>query len=103
MPMRLLDLKPGAIPATRAVPHIFLPLVEAAAQGKELVPVVRAIVESLGFDSFAYALSTNHRPDKDAQLFVFTTMPAEWMMLYDQKAYVEVDPRIQMTYESTCR
>jgi DNA-binding CsgD family transcriptional regulator len=28
-------------------------------------------------------------------------MPAEWTTLYDQKAYVEVDPRIQMTYEST--
>jgi DNA-binding CsgD family transcriptional regulator len=101
VPLRLLDLKPGAIPATRAVPHIFLPLVEAAARGKELVPVVRAIVEGLGFDSFAYALSTNPRPDKDAQLFIFTTMPAEWMVLYDQKAYVEVDPRVQLAYDST--
>jgi len=101
MPLRLLELKPGAIPATRAVPHIFLPLVEAAKQGSELVPVVRAIVEGLGFDSFAYALSTNPRPDKEAQLFVFTTMPAEWMVLYDEKAYVEVDPRVQLVFDST--
>ena len=101
MPLRLLDLKPGTIPATRVVPHIFLPLVEANAQGKDLVPIVRAIVEGLGFDSFAYALSTNPRPDKEAQLFVFTTMPAEWMVLYDQKAYVEVDPRVQLVYAST--
>jgi DNA-binding CsgD family transcriptional regulator len=101
MPLRLLDLKPGAIPSTRVVPHIFLPLVEAAAQGKDLVSVVRAIVEGLGFDSFAYALSTNPRPDKEAQLFVFTTMPAEWMLLYDRKAYVEVDPRVQLVYDST--
>ena len=40
-------------------------------------------------------------PDKEAQLFVFTTMPAEWMMLYDQKAYVEVDPRMQLIARST--
>jgi len=101
MPLRLIDLKPGEIPATRVVPQVFLPLVDAALEGKDLVPVVRAIVESLGFDSFAYALSTNPHPDKSAQLFVFTTMPAEWMVLYDQKAYVEVDPRIQMIYDST--
>ena len=101
MPLRLLNLKPGSTPPTRVVPHIFLPLVEANAQGRELVPVVRDIVEGLGFDSFAYALSTNPRPDKDAQLFVFTTMPAEWMVLYDQKAYVEVDPRVQLVFDST--
>ena len=69
MPLRLLDLKPGAIPATRAVPHIFLPLVEAAKQGKELVPVVRAIVEGLGFDSFAYALSTEPSPRQGRSAF----------------------------------
>ena len=61
MPLRLLNLKPGSTPPTRVVPHIFLPLVEANAQGRELVPVVRDIVEGLGFDSFAYALSTNPR------------------------------------------
>ena len=99
--MRLLELKSGTFPLTRVVPSIFLPLVEAAAHGEDLVAVVRAIVEGLGFDSFAYALSTNPRPDKEAQLFVFTTMPAEWMMLYDKKAYVEVDPRVQHVYDST--
>ena len=90
MPLRLLNLKPGSIPQTRVVPYSFLPLVEANAQGRELVPVVRDLVKVLGFDSFAYALSTISRPDKDAQLFVFTTMPAEWMVIYDQKAYVEL-------------
>ena len=62
---------------------------------------MRAIVEGLGFDSFAYALSTNPRPDKEAHLYIFTTMPAEWMVIYDQKAYVEVDPRVQLVYNST--
>ncbi len=94
--MRLLDPKSGAIPNTGVFPHVLQPLVDAAARGEELAPVVQAIVGGLGFDSFAYALTTSNMPDKEAQLFVFTTMPAEWMMLYDQKAYVEVDPRMQL-------
>jgi DNA-binding CsgD family transcriptional regulator len=77
------------------------PLVDAAARGEELAPVVQAIVQGLGFDSFAYALTTSNMLDKEAQLFIFTTMPAEWMMLYDQKAYVEVDPRMQLIARST--
>ena len=60
-----------------------------------------AIVQALGFDSFAYALTTSNRPDKEAQVFVYTTMPAEWMMIYDQKAYCEVDPRMQLVARST--
>jgi hypothetical protein len=33
-------------------------------------------------------------PDKEAQLFMFTTM-AEWMMLTSE-GHVEVDPRVQL-------
>jgi LuxR family transcriptional regulator, quorum-sensing system regulator SolR len=101
MPMRLLDMKSGALSNTGIFPHVLQPLVDAAARGVDLTPVVQAIIQGLGFDSFAYALTTSNRPDKEAQLFVFTTMPAEWMMLYDQRAYVEVDPRMQLIARST--
>ncbi|MEO8344433.1 MAG: LuxR family transcriptional regulator [Betaproteobacteria bacterium] len=101
MPMRILDLKPGDFPAIRVAPRIFLPVAEAVSQGRDVVDVVRAIVESLGFDSFAFGLATNPRPDRETQLYAFTTMPAEWMMLYDKNAYVEVDPRVQYIYDST--
>ena len=101
MSMRLLDMKSGAVPNSGIFPHILQPLVDSAARGEELTPVVQAIVQGLGFDSFAYALTTSNRPDKEAQFFVFTTMPSEWMMIYDQKAYVEVDPRMQMVARST--
>jgi LuxR family quorum-sensing system transcriptional regulator SolR len=101
MPLRLLDLKSGALTNTGVFPHVLQPLVDAAARGDELVPVVQSIIQGLGFDSFAYALTTSVRPDKEAQLFMFTTMPAEWMMLYDQKAYVEVDPRMPVVSKST--
>jgi DNA-binding CsgD family transcriptional regulator len=101
MPMRLLDMKSGALPNPGFFPHVLQPLVDAAARGDDLTPVVTAIVQALGFDSFAYALTTSNRPDKEAQVFVYTTMPAEWMMIYDQKAYCEVDPRMQLVARST--
>jgi LuxR family transcriptional regulator len=101
MSMRLLDMKSGALPNTGIFPHVLQPLVDSAARGDDLTPVVKAIIQGLGFDSFAYALTTSNRPDKEAQLFVFTTMPAEWMLIYDQRAYVEVDPRMQMVARST--
>jgi DNA-binding CsgD family transcriptional regulator len=101
MPLRLLDPKSGAIPNAGIFPHVLQPLVDCAARGGDLTPVVKAIVQGLGFDSFAYALTTSIRPDKEAQLFLFTTMPPEWMVIYDQKAYVEVDPRMQLVYKST--
>ena len=101
MPLHLLDLKSGALRNAGVFPHVLQPLVDAAARGEDLVPVVDAIVRGLGFDSFAYALTTSTRPDKEAQLFIFTTMPAEWMVRYDQLAYVEVDPRMQLIAKST--
>jgi DNA-binding CsgD family transcriptional regulator len=101
MPMRLLDMKSGALPNPGFFPHVLQPLVDAAARGDELTPVVQAMVQGLGFDSFAYALSTSSRPDKEAQLFVFTTMPSEWMMIYDQRAYCEADPRMELGARST--
>ena len=101
MPMRLLDMKSGALENPGFFPHILQPLVDAAARGDELEPVVTRIVHALGFDTFAYALTTSNRPDKEAQVFVYTTMPAEWMMLYDRKAYCEVDPRMQLVARST--
>ena len=101
MPMRLLEMKSGALSNPGFFPHILQPLVDSAARGEELTPVVQAIVEGLGFDSFAYALTTRSQPDKEAQLFVYTTMPAEWMLIYDQRAYCEVDPRMQLISRCT--
>src|SRR5260221_1843976 len=101
MPMKLVGPKSGAIPNAGVFPHVLQPLVDCAARGEDLVPVVKAIVQGLGFDSFAYALTTSNRADKEAQIYMFTTMPAEWMMMYDQKAYAEVDPRMQLIAKST--
>ncbi len=101
MALQPLRLRPGPVPRTRPIPAVMMPLVEAAGRGVDLLPTMRSIVEGFGFDSFVYGLSTSPRPDKEAQLYVFTTLPLEWMAIYDRKAYVEVDPRIQLVYDNT--
>jgi LuxR family transcriptional activator of conjugal transfer of Ti plasmids len=61
---------------------------------------VQAITRSLSFDSFTYGASANPRPDCEGKNYVYTTMPAEWVARYDQMSYMEVDPRISMTWDS---
>ena len=39
MPMRLLDMKSGALPNPGFFPHVLQPLVDAAARGDDLTPV----------------------------------------------------------------
>lgn len=82
-------------------PEIMAPLVRAAERGEPLEPILLQIAKSFGFDTFLYGLSTAVRPTVDSRLFVLTNMPIEWVILWDTKGYMEVDPRIQHILEST--
>jgi len=81
----------------RPLPPLFNVLAEAAKKEQPLEPVMEAIVRSFGFDSFMYGASISPHPGVEAQSWVFTTLPREWVMRYDQRAYIEVDPRILNT------
>jgi DNA-binding CsgD family transcriptional regulator len=77
------------------------PLVDAATRGDDIVPAIHAIVRGFGFDSFMYATANYHlRPDNDERMYVFTTLPLEWVVRYDQCAYVECDPRVLASFDS---
>ena len=95
-------LSPGKVNlrANQYVPPFLTALVAAAAQGNVLLPIVQSITESLGFDSFMYAASAMLRPDHESTAWVYTTLPLEWVGRYDQMAYVEIDPRISLTWDS---
>jgi Autoinducer binding domain len=82
------------------VPPFLASLVAAAANGDELLPFVEAITKNLGFDSFMYGATGTPTPDHEAKSYVYTTLPREWVGRYDQKAYIEVDPRLALTWDS---
>ena len=97
--LRFVELVPTDMRETMLTPQMLRPLVETARQGGDLVPEVRRIVRGMGFDSFLCGLSSSSRPDREAQLYAFTTLPREWAAMYDRNAYIEVDPRVQMTFD----
>ena len=82
------------------VPPIAKPLLEAKAARQPLRPVLQTIVHGLDFDDFTYGVSTSPRPSHDARAYTWTSLPAEWMRLYDERAYIEVDPRIRGAWQS---
>ena len=96
-----LRLTPVQVDRTRYLPPLLLELVEAAAAGGDLVPAVQTIVRKLGFDGFLYASASYHlRPNNDERIYYFTTLPRDWVVRYDQQAYVECDPRVLCSFES---
>ena len=94
MPIQPLTLDTSLVANAKLAPHIMRPMIDAARAGRDLVPVVTQLVQSMGFDNFVYALSISPRPNREAHLYAFTTLPLRWMQAYDASAFVEVDPRI---------
>lgn len=84
----------------RIVPSIARPLVAARERGAPLAPVLQDIVRDLGFDDFMYGLTTSMRPRQESRSFVWTSLPAPWVRCYDERAYIEVDPRLRGAWQS---
>ncbi len=82
------------------LPQVFAPLVDAAEHGTKLEAAVASLVKILGFDSFMYGTSLCARPDSEHKSYVFTTQSPDWVMRYDQRAYIEIDPRVIHTFDS---
>ena len=46
-----------------------------------------------------YGMSADPKPTRrDTRSFVWTTLPREWVKLYGERGYIEVDPRVTKTY-----
>jgi DNA-binding CsgD family transcriptional regulator len=96
-----LRLTPVRVDRSKYLPPLLLELIEVAEKGGDLVPAVQGIVRKLGFDGFTYATASYHlRPNNDERIYVFTTMPRDWVIRYDHQAYVECDPRVLYSFES---
>jgi DNA-binding CsgD family transcriptional regulator len=86
--------------AVRFMPQVLAPLVSAAESDQPLQPVVASITRIFGFDSFMYGTSQIPRPGHEELTYVFTTLPTEWVLRYDQRAYIEIDHRVLHSYDN---
>ncbi len=95
------QLAPVTIDRSRYLPAMLATLIEAAERGEHLLPALTAIVHGFGFDTFMYAFSGHTpKPTNESRMYVFTTCDREWVVRYDQLAYVEYDPRVLCSFES---
>lgn len=94
-------IDPGA-PATIAgcvINNHIARLSKAALKRQSLQPIMQSIAGELGFESFAYGMSLDPSPTRrDTRTFVWTTLPPDWVLLYGERGYIEVDPRFTKTY-----
>ena len=96
------SLGPGQVmlEGARFVPPILSPLITAAQRGEPLEPVVAALTHMFGFDSFMYATSLSPRRGQECISYVFTTLSREWVVRYNELAYIEADPRVLYSFDS---
>src|SRR6266581_917810 len=91
-PLCLGPLQDTTVP--HVVPPLVQPLLRAAQRGEDVAPIVLAIAKGFGFDGFLYGTSLNLQPRQETRQFVYSTWPEELIRLYDERGYIEVDPRI---------
>lgn len=92
----LLTLNPELVSGINPgpIPSWLRPLVDGASIGKPLHEAVQEIVASFGFTSFIYGLTTAAYLSSEERFYCWTTAPPAWVSEYDQKSYIEVDPRV---------
>lgn len=76
------------------IPAFLNPMMQSLREGKPLAEVVQSVVRALGFESFVYGMSLAKTHRRDERFYVWGTVPKEWLHEYDQKSYIEIDPRV---------
>jgi DNA-binding CsgD family transcriptional regulator len=58
------------------------------------------VTSALGFDSFVFGIVANdRRPDAESRTYVITNQADAWVRRYDERAFLELDPRIELAGE----
>ena len=98
--LRALVPQPPISAVAKFAPPIVQPLVDAGACQKALTQALKGIAQGLGFDAFMYGVTTSTHPKQESRAYVWTDLHADWVRLYDQRAYIEIDPRLRAVTES---
>jgi DNA-binding CsgD family transcriptional regulator len=55
---------------------------------------------ALGFETFVFAIVANdRRPDAESRPYVISNQAEAWIRTYDERAYLEIDPRVELAAE----
>ena len=55
---------------------------------------------ALGFETFVFGIVANdRRPDAESRTFIITDQAEPWIRIYDERAYLEYDPRVELAGE----
>ena len=58
------------------------------------------VTGELGFDSFVFGIVANdRRPDAESRTYVITDQADAWVRRYDERAFLEFDPRVELASE----
>lgn len=58
------------------------------------------VTAELGFDSFVFGIVANdRRPDAESRTYVITNQEDVWVRRYDERAFLELDPRVELAAE----
>ena len=92
--MQTLRLKPVQLPGAEALPPFLGSLARIAAEGGDVVAEIRELVLHFKFSSFTYWAATRSTSLVEGRLYELSTLNPVWARHYDNKAYIEVDPRV---------
>jgi len=81
------------------IPQFLLPMVNMVKEGQSLTSVVQSIIKELGFESFVYGMSLAKTHRRDERFYVWGTVSRAWLEEYDQRSYIEIDPRVEYGWE----
>jgi DNA-binding CsgD family transcriptional regulator len=54
----------------------------------------------LGFESFVYGMSLSKTHSRDESFYVWATVARDWLREYDQRSYIEIDPRVSHGWDA---
>jgi LuxR family quorum-sensing system transcriptional regulator SolR len=98
--LRALVPEPPRAAVASFIPPIVQPLLDAGACQKSLTRALQGIARELGFDAFMYGVTTTTKPTHESRSYVWTSLHDDWVRLYDERAYIEIDPRLRAAADS---
>jgi DNA-binding CsgD family transcriptional regulator len=75
-------------------------MLDVARGGEPLNGAVQSIVRALGFESFVYGMSLSTTHGRDERFYVWGTVDRDWLHEYDQRSYIEIDPRVSYGWDA---